>query len=216
MQVIRSSSKINYYLKKFNIMSNFECNPTFVLIHYKQGELLASPFEKPKYIQFLVEGKILLYDMPTENTFSTIESPFYQANLIGEMELIDPDFQTFFVEAKTDVFTLALAMDEYAEKLLHDSTFLLTVSRSLAKKLTDSVQNSQPIPLREQLLKYFARADRSKAIQDINHFSQVFHVSARQMIRTLNRLCEEGYLEHPQKGTYIITDKITKLQPVQK
>ena len=192
-------------------MDYFSCDPVFTLLHYKQGEILASPFEPPRYIHFLVEGQLYLYDMPTENTFSFVESPYYKASMIGEVELIDPDFKTFFVEAKTDVFTLSLPLSEYREKLLQDSTFLLTVSRSLSKKLSDSVQRSHQSSLRSQLLKYLSGADPSVPIQDITHFAQSMHVSTRQMIRTLNKLCDEGYLIHPKKGTYYITDKISEL-----
>lgn len=214
MYSISSSSKINYYLKKYNIADCFgSSSPVFTLHHYLPGELLASPFEVNPYLQFIVEGDVILYEMPSEDSFSPVESPFYRARLIGEIELIDSEFKTFFVEAKTDVYTLALPVSEYREKLLQDNTFLLFLSRTLANKLTHAVQASHKLPLREQLIRYILSLDCSEPIRNMSNLSYLLHVSTRQLSRALNELVEEGYLERAKKGTYIITDKIRLLTP---
>ena len=205
MHRIPSSCKIPYYIKKYDVMRYFSTSePVFTLHHYLPGELLASPFEECEFVQIIVEGELLLYEMPSEDSFSMVHTPYYHARLIGEIELFNPSFQTFFVEAKTDVFTLALSYKEYREKLLHDCVFLLSVCQSLAEKLEHAVQTGNKIPLKAQVLKYISLANPAEPIQDINHFSHMFHVSQRQMIRTLNELCAEQYLTHPKKGTYLI------------
>ena len=207
MHIVKSSSKINYYLKKHQIETLFSCSPVFELHHYLPGELIASPFEPCCYLQFIVEGEILLYEMPTESTFSMVQSPYYSAFMIGEIELLDLDFQTAFIEAKGEVYTLALPHEKYRDALLNDCVFLRTVCLSLSSKLNNAVRTSEKLPIREQLLRYFSIADPDKPLRDIAQFSHMMHISTRQLIRTLNRLCEEGYLEHPKKGVYLITEK---------
>ena len=189
-------------------MDCFSCDPVFVLHHYRPGELLASPFEKNRYLQFIVEGEILLYDMPSADSFTSVGTPFYYANLIGENELVDPDFRTFFVEAKTDVYTLALSVEEYGDRLMNDNVFLRYVCRTMSRKLDNVIKISHKVTLREQMMRYLAMTDCTKPIHDLQHLAQLLHVSSRQLSRTLIELCDEGYLEREKKGVYRITDKI--------
>ena len=208
MERIYSHDRINAYLTQYDILRCFSsCDPVFVLHHYFPGELLASPFEETRYLQFIVEGELSLYQMPTEDRFSMVQSPYYSARMIGEVELFDNEFQTFFAEARTDVYTLALSYRDYREKLLDDKTFLLTVCRSLSDKLKNAVTAASQLPLKEQVINYLSAAAPGTAIRDIAHFSQMLHVSTRQLLRVLSDLCEEGWLIRPKKGTYLVTDK---------
>ncbi|MBQ9612202.1 MAG: hypothetical protein IJV14_06390 [Lachnospiraceae bacterium] len=204
MVVLSSSEQIEKYLKRFHIQEHFSCDPAFSLRRYLPGELLTSPFEEDHAVQFIVDGDVILYDMPTEDSVAGVDSPFYRATLIGEAELINPNFQTFFVEAKTEVYSLALPLSEYREKLLNDNTFLRYVCRMLSEKLSDATSTAHKLPLREQLMRYINAAGEGGEIRDITHLSHLLHVSTRQLARTLHTLCEEGILEHSKKGVYLI------------
>ena len=207
MERISSQKKINNYLSQYSIMESFSFHPEFKLYHYSPGEIISGPFEEVRALQFIVEGEILVYEMPTEESFFYVQTPYLDAKMIGEVELVDPDFQSGFVEAKTDVYTLALPLSEYRERLINDPVFLLTVCRTLSRKLNGIVKNSYRRPLKEQVTKYIINSGPGGTIHNIDRFASLLNVSSRQLLRVLKDLCEEGYLEHPQKGSYIITDK---------
>ena len=204
MNIVSSPEKIDAYLRKYQITELFSCNPVFTLRRYLSGELLTSPFSKTRLLQFIVEGDVLLYDMPTEDTVTEIETPAYQARLIGDAELFDPDFPTFFVEAKTEVYTLSLSLDEYRERLLNDNTFLRFLCRTFTRKLAGATAPACRLPLREQLIRYVEAADKDTPIRDMKHLAYLLHTSPRNLSRALNSLCEDGTLERSKKGTYLI------------
>ena len=204
MEIISSKDRVSEWVTSSGILEHFSFEPSFQLNHYHPGELLTSPFEKNRYLQFIVEGDVLLYDMPSEDSLAAIDSPFVRVEVIGETELIDPNFPTFFVEARSDVYTLALPLAEYRESLLDDNRFLRFVSASLTKKLSHATSPVQKLPAKEQLLRYISNADRSQPIRDMNHLSHLLHISPRQLTRALTALCEEGVLERIKKGVYKI------------
>lgn len=204
MNIVSSPERIDAYLRKYQIAELFSCSPVFTLRRYLPGELLTSPFSKNRLLQFIVEGDVLLYDMPTEDTVTEIETPAYRARLIGDAELFDPDFPTFFVEAKTEVYTLSLLLDEYRERLLNDNTFLRFLCQTFTRKLAGATAPDCRLPLREQLIRYVEAADKDTPIRDMKHLSYLLHTSPRNLSRALKSLCEDGTLERSKKGTYLI------------
>ena len=204
MEVINAPAKVDFYLKQHGIEEYFSCDPVFTLCRYAQGELLASPFTKSRFLQFVVEGSITLYGMPEEETVTGIETPSYRAAVIGEAELFDPDFPTSFVEARTEVYTLALPLEAYRERLMNDKLFLRFCYRTFTQKLSHATAPEQALPLREQMMKYIGKADPEEPIRDLTHLAFLFHTSTRQLSRVIRTLCEEGVLERSRKGVYRI------------
>ena len=151
LEIISSEKMIREQVRSSGVLEYFSFEPSFQLNHYHPGELLTSPFERNRYLQFIVEGEVLLYDMPSEDSVAAIDSPFARVEVIGETELIDPNFPTFFVEAKSDVYALALPLAEYRESLLNDNQFLRFISASLTKKLSHATSPIQKLPAKEQL-----------------------------------------------------------------
>ena len=117
--------------------------------------------------------------MPTEESFFYVQTPYLDAKMIGEVELVDPDFQSGFVEAKTDVYTLALPLSEFRERLINDPVFLLTVCRTLSRKLNGIVKNSYRRPLKEQVIKYISNSGPGGTIHSIDRFASLLNVSSR-------------------------------------
>ena len=204
MEVIAAPSRVEAYLKKYGIQEHFSCRPAFALRHYSPGELLASPFARTRFLQFIVEGRVMLYDMPDEDTVAGIETPAYRATLIGDAELFNPGFPTFFVEAKTEVYTLALSLDEYRDRLLEDNAFLRFCCFTFTEKLSHATSAEQKLPVREQLLKFIEKAVPDEPIRNLTHLALLLHTSTRHLARVFRELCEEGVLERKKKGVYRI------------
>ena len=208
METVNDRKLRDYYLETRRIYDLFStCVPNFFLLHYQPGELLTNPFSPSQYLQFVVEGELLLYDMPDEDSTVMIQTTYNEVNLLGEVELLDAQFTPFFVEARTDVYTLALYLEQYQQILLNDPVFLRYLCSCLASKLNGAVASSVQMPLKKRVALSLQYADDSQCITDIGRLAKTFNVSNRQLLRVLKDFCREGILEHSQKGVYRILKK---------
>ena len=208
METVNDRKLRDYYLETRRIHDLFStCVPNFFLLHYQPGELLTNPFSPSQYLQFVVEGELLLYDMPDEDSTVMIQTTYNEVNLLGEVELLDAQFTPFFVEARTDVYTLALYLEQYQQILLNDPAFLRYLCSCLASKLNGAVASSVQMPLKKRVALSLQYAGDTQCITDIGRLAKTFNVSNRQLLRVLKDFCREGILEHSQKGVYRILKK---------
>lgn len=208
METVNDRKLRDYYLETRRIHDLFStCVPNFFLLHYQPGELLTNPFSPSQYLQFVVEGELLLYNMPDEDSTVMLQTSYNEINLLGEVELLDAQFTPFFVEARTDVYTLALYLEQYQQILLNDPAFLRYLCSCLASKLNGAVASSVQMPLKKRVALSLQYADDSQCITDIGRLAKTFNVSNRQLLRVLKNFCREGILEHSQKGVYRILKK---------
>ena len=203
MEIINDKALLNRFLKEHHIDAFFSsCQPRFTLLRYWPGEMLTTPFAPSQYLQFIIRGELLLYDMPTENSTVSLQTSHQEIRMIGDMELLDVDFVPFFVEAKSEVITAALYLDQYREALLKDPVFLQHVCRDLASKLRGATDVSMHISLRDRLGAYIERCGPGFEIRGVARLAEQLNVSERQMIRVLKSFCEEGRLCHEKAGVY--------------
>ena len=205
MKISNDRNRLNNYIERHGIAEHFSSfEPEFRLFHYEPGELIISPFYPGQYIHFIVEGDIILYNMPDEESTVRIQNVFHTVSVLGEIELIDNKFCPFFVEAASNVYTVSVSVEENRERLLNDPAFLRMICRSLSEKLNAAVFDTSSVPLKKRLLDYLRVANKKEPIINISDLAGTFHVSSRQMLRILKELCEDGVLEHPKKGQYVI------------
>lgn len=203
METVHDRKRRDRYIREQHIMDHFSiCKPDFLLMHYSPHELLTNPFSPSQYLQFIVEGELLLYDMPDEESTVTIQTSFNDVQLLGEVEFLDAQFTPFFVEARTDVYTLAIYQSRYRDILMKDPVFLLYLCRTLANKLNGAVADSKHMPLKHRVEISLHYATENERITNIAHLAKSLNVSNRQFLRVLKELCEEGVLEHEKKGVY--------------
>ncbi len=203
METVHDRKRRDRYIREQHILDHFSiCKPDFLLMHYSPHELLTNPFSPSQYLQFIVEGELLLYDMPDEESTVTIQTSFNDVQLLGDVELLDAQFTPFFVEARTDVYTLAIYQSRYRDILLKDPVFLLYLCRTLANKLNGAVADSKHMPLKHRVEISLHYATENERITNIAHLAKSLNVSNRQFLRVLKELCEEGVLEHEKKGVY--------------
>ena len=205
METVNNPKLRDHYLREQKIPDHFSsCAPDFLLLHYAPGELLTTPFSPSRYLQFVVDGELLLYDMPDEESTVMIKASFHDVGFLGEMELLDAGFIPFFVEARTEVYTLAIHLERYQQALLNDPVFLRYICRALAGKLADATASTavQPMPLRDRVIRALRRTNAGDSFSDIGRRARILNVSTRQLLRVLKELCEEGVLEHEKKGVY--------------
>ena len=205
METINNRKKVDAYVRSRGLDALFSGEPPrFFLRHYKPGELLTTPFSPNRYLQFIVEGNLQLYNMPDEESTIMLQTNYNEVTLLGDMELLDSKFTPFFVEAKTDVYTLAFHLEEYRRQLLNDPVFLRYLCLSLANKLNGAVLSSMRLPLRRLVGMSLQKAEPGAEITNIAHLAHSLNISPRQLLRVLKQYCEEGVLEHSKKGVYVL------------
>ena len=205
VETINNRKKNDAYVQKCRLQELFSGSlPLFILRHYAPGELLTTPFSPSRYLQFVVDGDLLLFNMPDENSTIMLQTTYHDIRLLGDMELLDSKFTPFFVEAKTDVYTLAFHLENYRQQLLNDPVFLRYLCLTLANKLNGAVMSSMRLPLRKLVLLSLQHAEVGAEITDIARLADTMNVSSRQMIRVFRELCEQGVLEHVKKGVYVV------------
>ena len=211
METVNSKEKLEYYLESRGIDKCFSnCKPRLYLLHYAPGELLTTPFSPSDYLHFVVDGSLLLYNMPDEESVITLQTTHHEVHVLGEMELLDRDFTPFFVDAKTDVYTLSIHLSRYRQELLNDPVFLRYLCNNLAQKLNGAVMVSSLTTLKQRVLRSLHYMKEGDTITDIARLARSINASPRQLLRVLKELCQDGYLEHEKKGVYRVLKKPEK------
>ena len=208
METINNTALREEFLTRSQLAENFSLfKPNFLLLHYAPGDLLTSSFSPTQYLQFVVKGELLLYDMPDEESTVVLETAYNAVGILGEMELLDTKFNPFFVEAKTDVYTLALVLETHREILLNDPAFLRFLCRNFAVKLSGAVAAARQLPLRMRVIRALQLGEVGQSFGSVSRIAKSINVSERQLLRVLKELCREGVLDHPNKGTYVLLRK---------
>ncbi len=208
METINDPKRLDAYVRQHGIDTLFSGGlPRFFLFRYAPGELLTTPFSPSKYLQFIVEGALVLYDMPDEESTVTLQTTYNEVGILGDIELLDAQFTPFFVEAKSEVCTLALQLEQYREQLLNDPVFLRYLCRNLADKLNGAAVSNRHGSLRQRVIKSLRYAETGTSFSNIGQLARSLNVSPRQLMRVLKDLCDEGVLEHPEKGMYHVLRK---------
>ena len=208
METINNSRLYNQYVESRRIREMFTGEmPRFLLLHYAPGELLTNPFSPSGYLQLVVDGDLLLYDMPDESSTVSLQTAFHEVNVLGDIELLDVPFSPLFVEAKTEVYTLALHLERYRQQLLNDPAFLRFLCVSMAEKLNGAVRASSQSTLRQKVLRSLRFAEPGQRFSGIGAIAESLNVSSRQLMRVLKEFCERGVLEHEKKGSYVVLKK---------
>ena len=208
MKTIHNHRLYDQYIESRQIRSLFSGElPRFLLLHYAPGELLTTPFSPSGYLQLVVDGELLLYDMPDESSTISLHSDFYEIGILGDMELLNVAFTPLFVEAKSDVYTLALYLEQQRRRLLDDPVFLRYLCTSMAEKLNGAVMASNQMTLRQKVRLSLCHAEPGQSISGIAAIAGSLNVSSRQLMRVLKEFCELGVLEHEKKGVYRVLKK---------
>ena len=203
MEIINNDALLERFLSEKQIAGWFgRCEPKFLLLRYRPGELLTTPFTPSPYLHFIIKGDILLYDMPNEDSTVSLQTSHQEIRMIGDLELLDVNFVPFFVEAKSEVVTAALFLDQYRDELLKDPVFLQHVCRDLAAKLRGATEVSMHIGLKDRLSAYVDRLGPDAEIKGVARLAEQLNVSERQLIRVLRAFCEEGRLLREKAGVY--------------
>lgn len=203
MKIVNDKERLYYFMKKYQIDEMFDSeNLDFRLHCYQKGEQVCSPLNSMDNLLFLVEGSTYLYGLRSDGGYLpvTVHVPFA---VYGDMELATGLPSPFFVEAKTDVFCIAISLKDYEQVLRKDISFLNYMLRTLGDKLayagTMDITNRS---LEERVLFLMETFCEDGCIHSVNDTMMQLRCSRRQLQRVLGRLCEAGRVRKVKKGMY--------------
>ena len=203
MKKIYDKKLIDKIKKEYCIEDYFSNNYEFIIIEYEENETIINPLEKTQYIQFVIEGTLLISFIDQDGR-QTIVSQSEELCILGDMEFVDDLNPMFFAEAKTKVKTLALSLKEYKEKLNQDFQFLHTLLNSIASKLKQSSTNQFVYQSVEERFLYYMNYYCGGSLSSIEEAISYLHCSRRQLQRVLKKLCDEEIIIKEGKGKYKI------------
>lgn len=203
MQKIRDAAKVSMWVEKGNIRNCFSTpNLNFQLYRYEKGEQLTSPSKKLEEILFVVEGTIRVYGLRSNGTVF----PINQQNaplLLGDIEFTDHNPTTFFAEAVTPVFCIALPVQPYEQQLHADIRFLHVLLRAYAEKLRIFAFLEAPAEnIADRVLLYLKNFSPTHELNGIEGAVLQLRCSRRQLQRVLQKLCAQGKVEKVGRGHY--------------
>ena len=208
METVNNPRLPESYLRQYGISDLFVTfKPRFYLLHYFPGELLTSPFSPSRYFQFIVDGRLLLYEMRDESSVNPIVTAYNQIFALGDIEFLDTGFTPLSAEAKTDVFSAAIYLEQCKDALLNELKFLRCLCIGFAQKLQSAITDSNRSSLRERVAHFLRLAEPGQPITDIARIAKSLNVSNRHLLRILKEYCNAGVLEHEKKGVYRLVHK---------
>lgn len=218
MKRINSRSLLKKYIKKYRINEMFSNNleEYMELIAFEKGEYLSRDGEHIEHLLFFVKGKAKVY-INLENGKSLLLCFYYPFMLFGDLELVSQNPASTNTVVIDEVYCIALPLNKVREELLKDSRFMGCVCASLGDKLERASKNGTInllYPLENRVASYIiATMEKIQAEDKLFQFNEnlttlaeLLGTSYRHLLRVLNKLVEENFLEK-QKGGYVVINE---------
>lgn len=203
MKEINDPTILNRYLVQYRIEEIFDTRPlSFRLYQYDKGEILNYIRNSSHFLQFVVSGEVQIYAVRSDGSRYPL-CCLDGFTLLGDMEFCGETGLPFLVEAVNKVSCVGLPLFDCREALLHDSTFLRYLSRSIAHKLAlVSEEKAAFSTLEERFLHYLRQECPDGQMRGVEHAAMYLRCSRRQLQRLLKSLTERQVIEKVGKGVY--------------
>ena len=203
MKQIKNEQLLNNYLKQYNFETIFDTkNLSFRLYQYDRNEILNNIHDSSCFLQFLVEGNVLIYSIREDNSRYPV-CLLQEFTLLGDIEFCGEPALPFFVEATRKVTCIELPLYDCKNDLLCDTAFLRFLSHSIAHKIVLFSQSEAFFTtLEEKLLHYLQFECPGQCLQGVEATAIHLHCSRRQLQRLLKSLTERKIIEKIGKGIY--------------
>lgn len=218
MKRINSRSLLKKYIKKYRINEMFSNNleEHMELIAFEKGEYLSRDGECVEHLLFFVKGKAKVY-INLENGKSLLLCFYYPFMLFGDLELVSQNPASTNTVVIDEVHCIALPLSRVREELLKDSRFMGCVCASLGDKLERASKNGTInllYPLENRVASYIIATMEKVQGEDklfqfnenLTNLAELLGTSYRHLLRVLNKLVEENFLEK-QKGGYVVINE---------
>lgn len=206
---IFDEKKLEDALEQGKIRDKFSCSDlSFLLFQYDEGELINYTGNPCKYLQFLIQGELMIYAQQKNGSRHYIHQVSAPA-VIGDMEFLYQQESGLLIEAKKTVICVALQTELYRTVLEEDATFLRFLLRSVSEKLYCYTHNDTAfLTIRDKAEYYIVHRAPEQTITDIGKTAVQLQCSRRQLQRALQQLQQEGIIEKQGKGQYFLRKNV--------
>jgi CRP-like cAMP-binding protein len=216
---IKDRDKLEFYIAKYDLQNIFsvDMKKFMELFLFNKNEYICKIDEKIEYIYFFVDGKAKVYTM-LGNGKSLLVSFYKPLMIIGDVECIHLNAASSNVQVIEDTYCIAIEFDKIQKYALEDAKFLRYMNESLGKKLIRLSKYSSInllYPLENRLASYLLAVTppsneqiSSSLDKDCNltEMAELLGTSYRHLLRTLNKLCENGCIVK-NRDSYEIRDR---------
>lgn len=195
-------------LKHIDILSEYGLSaielPDASLLEYKSGEFILLQGCPISYLMIFLEGKAkVVFTSPNGRTL--LISFYTERGIIGEAEFMaGKEVATSGVQAITDVSCIGIPLNRHKEYLRSNLKLMNYISLELADKLYKSTIKSTLNILHlldARLCSYIAMTNVDGYFKEkLTDVSEILGTSYRHLLRTLEKLCNEGILEKMSRG----------------
>ena len=199
METVKDKQRLERYVNETAYRDVFprEMDEIAFLCRARAGEVLMEQGSKPHEFLFLVQGKCSVSCLLPNGKIillKTLTAP----SMIGEMELVSPDFSPLTVRALEDCELLVFSMTRSRSILLKDTAFLRKLCVLLGNKERQSVLRffaTSGYPLDKRLAAFILEQSDSGffRVRKIR-MAETLGVSYRHLETVLNHFIVEGYL----------------------
>ena len=135
MKIVTDVELVNQAIRDYNVYHYFESSDLpFFIAEYEKAEILVTPLEDTKWLQFLIKGTVSAYGLNDNGTSYTV-SEEKNCYMLGDIEFATQCPPIFWAEALTPVTALCLPISTVRPILEKDAVFLLFIIHRLAEKI---------------------------------------------------------------------------------
>lgn len=186
-----------------------EYQDDFTVLKFERGEYICHQGYAVHNLSIFFSGKAKVFYTSSEG--KTILLGFYnKTGIIGEVELMANQSEaTLSVQSISDTICLSIPIKIFGDRLKRNNEFINKVGSSLADKLQQTTANSMfniLNTLEKRLCAYIEITNSNGYFNEkLTYVSDILGTSYRHLLRTLEKLCTEGFLKKVAGG-YMICD----------
>ncbi|MCL2222602.1 MAG: cyclic nucleotide-binding domain-containing protein [Oscillospiraceae bacterium] len=175
---------------------------------YSHGEFLSREGEPLDFICFVVSGKAKVLISLSDGK-QMLLAHFISDGIIGDVELMTGKMtHGSTVQVVTGFECIALPLGLYKETLRSNTIFVNHVAKELAEKLMQRAVNgaiNTLQPLETRLSAYVMQsASDVDFCETLTEVALMLGCSYRHLLRSLNKLCEQGVLKKQENGYRVV------------
>lgn len=199
------------YIKQFSLnrVLNDELLNALAISHYTKGNLVIQQGEKPRFLFFLVEGKIKTYKTSDEGKrlILSFKEPF---DIVGDIEFVQQAPYLNTVEAITDVKMLTIPIQVAQKFGMSYLPFVQFVLERITEKLyvnSNALTFSLMYPVEVRLCSYLlsvAMDGITVSPHDLRDAADLIGTSRRHMNRVIGDLCKQHIIERKERSIFIV------------
>ena len=177
------------------------------LAGYESGEYILRQGYDVEHLLFLIQGSIKVFVTAPNGKSLYICS--YKSGVVGDVEFLTGDSAAASsVQAITDVWCIAIPVLSRRDQLKSNIGFMNKMAEGIAVKLCQSSKNNAVNilnSLESRLCSYITISSTDGYFYERKTvLSEILGTSYRHLLRTLDKLCDDGVLAKEKKGYRIL------------